>query len=51
VAATKEYMEENNKTGSINTPECIGPEAVKFLDEDAGKQRPILEELGAAKDK
>lgn len=51
VAATKEYVEENAKTGSITTPDCIGQEAVKFLDEDAANQRPILEELGAAKDK
>jgi putative tricarboxylic transport membrane protein len=51
VAASREFGEICARTGSIPTPENVGQQAVKFLDDDAEMQRPILEELGVVKEK
>jgi len=51
VAASKEWEERSLKSASNASPECVGEEAVKFLDKDAEIQRPILEEIGTGKKK
>jgi tripartite-type tricarboxylate transporter receptor subunit TctC len=51
VAASKEWEELCVRSGSNASPDCVGEEAVKFLDKDAEMQRPILEEIGAGQKK
>ncbi len=50
-AASREAIDLAAKTGALPTPDYVGKAAVKFLDEDAEMQRPILETLGVAKGK
>ncbi len=49
LAATPEWAEWCATKGSVPSPALVGDEAVKFMDQDAEMQRPILEELGVAK--
>jgi tripartite-type tricarboxylate transporter receptor subunit TctC len=49
--ASREAIDLAAKTGALPTPDYVGKAAVKFLDEDAEMQRPILETLGVAKGK
>jgi tripartite-type tricarboxylate transporter receptor subunit TctC len=49
VAASKDWADWCATAGTIASPECVGKEAIRFLDKDGELQRPILEELGAAK--
>ncbi|MEW6267624.1 MAG: tripartite tricarboxylate transporter substrate binding protein [Thermodesulfobacteriota bacterium] len=48
-SGSKEAKEISLKRGDLPTPEYVGENAAKFLDEDAARQRPILEELGVIK--
>lgn len=47
VAGSKGWQDYCTATGTMAYPEYAGEEAVKFLDQDAEIQRPILEEIGA----
>ena len=49
VAESKEWRDYCILTGGMATPEYVGEGVMKFLDQDAEMQRPILEEIGAAK--
>jgi tripartite-type tricarboxylate transporter receptor subunit TctC len=49
LAATPEWRDWCAAKGSIPSPELVGEEAAKFIDQDAELQRPILEELGIVK--
>ena len=51
VAESKEWRDYCVMAGSMATPEYVGEGVMKFLDQDAEIQRPILEEIGAAKSK
>jgi tripartite-type tricarboxylate transporter receptor subunit TctC len=49
VVGTKVWQDFCKATGSVAYPEYTGEGAIKFLDQDAEIQRPILEEIGAVK--
>jgi len=49
IVGTKAWQDFCKATGSVGYPEYTGEGAIKFLDRDAELQRPILEEIGAAK--
>jgi len=49
VASSKDWIDYNDSMGSKASPEYLGEGGIKFLDEDAEIQRPVLEEIGAAK--
>ncbi|MEW6184606.1 MAG: tripartite tricarboxylate transporter substrate binding protein [Thermodesulfobacteriota bacterium] len=44
-----EWQDFCNATGSVGYPEYTGEGAIKFMDQDAEIQKPILEEIGAVK--
>lgn len=49
IVGTKAWQDFCKATGSVGYPEYTGEGAIKFLDQDAEFQRPILEEIGAVK--
>ena len=51
VAESKEWRDYCVMAGSMATPEYVGEGVMKFLDQDAEIQRPILEEIGVVKSK
>jgi tripartite-type tricarboxylate transporter receptor subunit TctC len=49
VAGSKAWQDFCKATASVESPEYTGEGAVKFLDQDAEMQKPILEEINAVK--
>jgi tripartite-type tricarboxylate transporter receptor subunit TctC len=49
IVGMKEWQDFCKATGSVGYPEYTGGGAIKFLDQDAEIQKPILEEIGAVK--
>jgi tripartite-type tricarboxylate transporter receptor subunit TctC len=51
IVGTKAWQDFCKSTGSVGYPEYSGEGAIKFLDQDAEIQRPILEEIGVVQSK
>ena len=49
VVGLKAWQDFCTATGSVGYPEYTGEGAIKFMDQDAEIQKPILEEIGAVK--